>query len=63
MGFGGSEAYGRGPGEAPVTIKILVAGGFGAGTTTLVRSTWTSTSPWCCATPASGARPGTCSSP
>jgi signal recognition particle receptor subunit beta len=36
MAFGGSEAYGRGPGEAPVTIKILIAGGFGAGKTTLV---------------------------
>jgi hypothetical protein len=36
MGFGGSESFGRGPGEAPVTIKILIAGGFGAGKTTLV---------------------------
>jgi uncharacterized protein len=36
MAFGGSEAYGRGPREAPVTIKILIAGGFGAGKTTLV---------------------------
>jgi len=36
MGFGGSESNGRGPGEAPVTIKILIAGGFGAGKTTLV---------------------------
>jgi signal recognition particle receptor subunit beta len=36
MAFGGSEAYGRGPGEAPVAIKILVAGGLGAGKTTLV---------------------------
>jgi signal recognition particle receptor subunit beta len=36
MGFGGFEANGRGPGEAPVTIKILIAGGFGAGKTTLV---------------------------
>jgi signal recognition particle receptor subunit beta len=36
MGFAGSEARGRGPGEAPVTIKILIAGGFGAGKTTLV---------------------------
>jgi uncharacterized protein len=36
MGFGGSESSGRGPGEAPVTIKILIAGGFGAGKTTLV---------------------------
>jgi len=32
----GPESTGRGPGEAPVTIKILVAGGFGAGKTTLV---------------------------
>jgi len=36
MGFGGADSPGRGPGEAPVTIKILVAGGFGAGKTTLV---------------------------
>jgi signal recognition particle receptor subunit beta len=36
MGFGGSEDSGRGPGEAPVAIKILIAGGFGAGKTTLV---------------------------
>jgi signal recognition particle receptor subunit beta len=36
MGFGGSEPDGRGPGAAPVTIKILIAGGFGAGKTTLV---------------------------
>jgi len=36
MGFAGSEAYGRGPGEPPVAIKILIAGGFGAGKTTLV---------------------------
>jgi hypothetical protein len=36
MAFGGSEAYGRGPGEAPVAVKILVAGGLGAGKTTLV---------------------------
>jgi signal recognition particle receptor subunit beta len=36
MAFDGSEAYGRGPGEAPVAIKILVAGGLGAGKTTLV---------------------------
>src|SRR5262245_39007935 len=36
MAFGGSEAYGCGPGEAPVAIKILVAGGLGAGKTTLV---------------------------
>src|SRR5690349_12211015 len=36
MAFGGSEAHG--PGEAPVTIKILIAGGFGAGKTTLVGS-------------------------
>ena len=35
MGFGGSEFNGRSPGEAPVTIKILIAGGFGAGKTTL----------------------------
>jgi len=38
MGFGGSESYGRDPGEAPVTIKILIAGGFGAGKNTLVGS-------------------------
>ena len=36
MAFGGSEAHTRSPGEAPVTIKILIAGGFGAGKTTLV---------------------------
>ena len=36
MAFGGSKAYDYGPGEAPVTIKILIAGGFGAGKTTLV---------------------------
>jgi len=36
MAFGGSEADGRGPGEAPVAIKILIAGGFGVGKTTLV---------------------------
>src|SRR6266566_4789801 len=36
MGFGGSESNGRDPGEAPVTIKILIAGGFGTGKTTLV---------------------------
>src|SRR5262249_60557119 len=35
MGFAGSEARGRGPGEAPVAIKILIAGGFGAGKTRL----------------------------
>jgi len=32
----GSEAYDGSPGEAPVGIKILVAGGLGAGKTTLV---------------------------
>jgi signal recognition particle receptor subunit beta len=36
MAFGDFEAYSRGPGEAPVAIKILVAGGLGAGKTTLV---------------------------
>ena len=36
MAFDGSEAYGDGPGAAPVTIKILIAGGFGVGKTTLV---------------------------
>jgi len=36
MGSGGYETNGRGPGDAPVTIKILVVGGFGAGKTTLV---------------------------
>src|SRR4029077_17999661 len=38
MAFCSSEPYGRDPGEAPVTIKILIAGGFGAGKTTLVGS-------------------------
>jgi uncharacterized protein len=38
MGFAGSESNGRDLGEAPVTIKILIAGGFGAGKTTLVGS-------------------------
>src|SRR5215813_7001370 len=33
MAFDGSEARTRSPGEAPVTIKILIAGGFGAGAT------------------------------
>ena len=36
MAFGGSEADARSPGEVPVGIKILVAGGLGAGKTTLV---------------------------
>ena len=36
MAFGGSEAYARRPGDVPVGIKILVAGGLGAGKTTLV---------------------------
>ena len=36
MAFDGSEAYGDGQGAAPVTIKILIAGGFGVGKTTLV---------------------------
>jgi uncharacterized protein len=36
MAFNDAEAHGRGPGEAPVAIKILVAGGLGAGKTTLV---------------------------
>jgi signal recognition particle receptor subunit beta len=36
MAFGGSEAHDRSPGEAPVAIKILVAGGLGAGKTTMV---------------------------
>lgn len=36
MGVGHHEASDRGPGAAPVTVKILVAGGFGAGKTTLV---------------------------
>jgi len=38
MGFGGSDPYSRDPGQAPVAIKILIAGGFGAGKTTLVGS-------------------------
>ena len=36
MAYAGSDQ--GGPGEAPVAIKILVAGGFGAGKTTLVGS-------------------------
>ena len=36
MAFGDFEAHSRGPGEAPVAIKILVAGGIGAGKTTMV---------------------------
>jgi signal recognition particle receptor subunit beta len=35
MAFGGSDSAGPLP-EVPVTIKILIAGGFGAGKTTLV---------------------------
>lgn len=38
MAVGGAEAYDRSPGPAPVGIKILVAGGLGAGKTTLVGS-------------------------
>jgi signal recognition particle receptor subunit beta len=37
MAFAGSDRTGRGAG-VPVTIKILIAGGFGAGKTTLVGS-------------------------
>ena len=36
MAYAGSDQ--GGPGDAPVAIKILVAGGFGAGKTTLVGS-------------------------
>src|SRR5260370_14365410 len=37
MGCGGSDQHGY-PLAAPVAIKILIAGGFGAGKTTLVSS-------------------------
>ena len=37
MAYAGSDRAG-GPGEVPVAIKILIAGGFGAGKTTLVGS-------------------------
>src|SRR6266536_3102144 len=37
MGYAGSD-YSDGPADVPVTIKILIAGGFGVGKTTLVTS-------------------------
>jgi uncharacterized protein len=37
MGYAGSDSYAS-PADVPVTIKILIAGGFGVGKTTLVTS-------------------------
>lgn len=37
MDYAGSDRY-QGPADVPVTIKILIAGGFGAGKTTMVSS-------------------------